>query len=196
MSEPARDTEALTQVLIETPYGSLLLGIDEQRAPLTAANFLAYVDRGFLAQASVYRIVTLDNQAPGSSHPIEVIQWGWPAPDAGLAPPLPPVPHEPTSQTGLRHREGTLSLARNAPGSGGHGFFICHGDQPELDEGGGRNPDLAGFAAFGRLLAGADTMARIMARAEPAEYLQQKMPILNVRRLTQADPVSAAPASA
>lgn len=186
MIEPACDSEALTQVLIDTPYGGILLGIDERRAPLTAANFLAYVDRGFLAQASIYRIVTLDNQAPGSSHPIEIIQWGWTAPDAGFDPPLPPVPHEPTSRTGLRHRDGTLSLARNAPGSGGHGFFICRGDQPELDEGGRRNPDLAGFAAFGRILAGAETISRIMARAERTEYLQLQIPILDVRRLMRA----------
>lgn len=167
----------LTHVRLETEDGTIILGIDEERAPLTAANFLAYVDGGFLDDATIYRIVTLANQAAGTTHPIEVIQFGSPAPHQNRAPPLPPVPHEPTSQTGLRHLDGTLSLARNAPGSGGHGFFICVGPQPELDEGGGRNPDRAGFAAFGKVVSGAEVLRKLAGRAEPTEYMQSPLRI-------------------
>lgn len=186
MTVMMRDYDGLTLVEVETLEGSFQLGIDERRAPLTAANFLAYLDRGFLNEASIYRIVTLANQAPGTKYPIEVVQWGWPAPDAGREPPLPPVPHEPTSATGLRHLDCTLSLARNAPGSGGHGFFICIGDQPELDEGGRRNPDLFGFAAFGKVVAGAEAISRLIANAERTEYLRSPMPILAIRRVPPA----------
>ncbi|KFC69658.1 Peptidyl-prolyl cis-trans isomerase A precursor [Bosea sp. LC85] len=173
---------ALVQVDVETQEGAFLLAIDEARAPLTARNFLAYVDGGLLDNATVYRIVTLANQPPATEHKIEVIQWGWPAPADKREPPLPPVPHEPTSVTGLRHLDGTLSLARLAPGTGGHGFFICVGDQPELDEGGGRNPDRAGFAAFGKVIAGRDTIQRIFAQAELVEYLEKPIRILRARR--------------
>lgn len=175
-------TDGLTLVTLETEDGSLVLGIDEARAPLTAANFLAYVDGGHLATATIYRIVTLANRAPGSVHPIEVIQFGSPGPVEDRVPPLPPVPHEPTSSSGLRHRDGTLSLARNEPGTGGHGFFICIGDQPELDEGGRRNPDGAGFAAFGRVVDGADVLLRLHRRAEATEYMQAPIRIFGIRR--------------
>lgn len=174
--------DALTKVVVETAEGAFVLGIDEQRAPLTAGHFLAYVDRGFLNAASVYRIVTLANQPAETAHKIEVFQWGWPTPGDGREPPLPPVAHEPTSHSGLSHRDGTLSLARKTPGSGGNAYFICIGDQPELDEGGRRNPDGAGFAAFGKVLEGADTVARIFARAEAVEYLRSPIPITRVAR--------------
>lgn len=176
----------LTLVSLETEEGTVVLGIDEERAPLTAANFLAYVDLGFLSDATIYRIVTLANQAAGTVHPIEVIQFGSPSPGEGREPPLPPVPHEPTSMTGLRHIDGTLSLARNATGTGGHGFFICIGAQPELDEGGGRNPDKAGFAAFGKVLSGRDTLRRIFVRAEQTEYMVRPIRIRYAARCIRA----------
>lgn len=165
----------LARIRLETEDGTIILGIDEVRAPLTAANFLAYVDGGHLDDATIYRIVTLANQAAGTLHPIEVIQFGSPAPQENRAPPLPPVPHEPTSQTRLRHLAGTLSLARNAPGSGGHGFFICIGAQSELDEGGGRNPDGAGFAAFGKIVSGTEVLLKLVERAEPTEYMRSPL---------------------
>lgn len=172
----------LTLVTVETEEGSFALGIDEVSAPRTAANFLAYVDGGHLEGATIYRIVTLANQAPETICPIEVIQFGSPGPDEGRLPPLPPVPHEPTSSSGLRHLDGTLSLARNAPGTGGHGFFICIGDQPELDEHGRRNPDGAGFAAFGRVVVGAATVSRLHRLAETTEYMRAPIRILRIRR--------------
>lgn len=172
--------DSLTRVEVRTDMGSFTLGIDVANAPISAANFLAYVDGGHLN--SIYRIVTLQNQPPETVHRIEVIQWGWRAGDASQAQPFPPIPHEPTSSTGLSHVDGTLSMARRDPGSAGPGFFICIGDQPELDEGGGRNPDGAGFAAFGRVLAGHETIRNIFACAVDVEYLPTPIAITGAQR--------------
>lgn len=176
--------ETLTKVKVDTEEGSFVLGIDEKNAPVTAANFLSYVDGGHLtANSSIYRIVTLDNQPADTAHKIVVFQWGWRATDTHPQQPFPPIPHEPTSVTGLRHVEGTLSMARREPGSAGPGFFICGGDYPELDFGGRRNPDGQGFAAFGRLLEGRDTVDRIFARAQDVEYLTIPLAVHRVERL-------------
>lgn len=176
-------TPILTRVKVRTSLGDFTLGIDEINAPISAAGFLAYVDGGHLSDCSAYRIVTLNNQAPDVAHRIEVIQWGWRPRDPWETPPLPFIPHEPTSRTGLRHLEGTLSMARRAVGTAGPAFFICIGDQPELDEGGRRNPDGAGFAAFGCVLAGQDTIRRIFARAEDVEFLRTPVGITSVERM-------------
>lgn len=177
--------EELTKVKVDTEEGSFILGIDERNAPLTAANFLSYVDGGHLtANSSIYRIVTLANQPAETPHKIVVFQWGWRATEAYPEQPFPPIPHEPTSVTGLRHVEGTLSMARREPGSAGPGFFICGGDYPELDFGGRRNPDEQGFAAFGRVLEGQETIRRIFARAQDVEYLPQPLAVRSVARLS------------
>lgn len=175
--------ETLTKVLVSTEEGEFLLGIDEKNAPITAANFLAYVDGGHLVDSSVYRIVTMQNQPADLEHKIEVVQWGWRPSEDKLEPPFPPIPHEPTSKTGLSHVDGTLSMARWEPGTAGPGFFVCLGDQPELNEGGGRNPDRAGFAAFGRLLDGKDTLLRLFARAEDGDYLTKPMKVHSAVRV-------------
>ncbi|WP_245414061.1 peptidylprolyl isomerase [Nitratireductor sp. StC3] len=112
---------APTRVEVETELGSFTLAVDEANAPISAGNFLAYVDGGHLDGSAVYRIVTMHNQPPETPHKIEVIQWGWRLTD-GTEPPFPPIPHEPTSQTGLRHLDGTLSMTRRA-GHCGAGFL-------------------------------------------------------------------------
>ena len=86
---------------------------------------------------------------------IEVVQGGLTDPSKAL----PPIPHETTGQTGIRHLDGTLSLARTDPGSASGGaFFVTVGDQPSLDFGGARNADGLGFAAFGRVTSGMDVV--------------------------------------
>jgi peptidyl-prolyl cis-trans isomerase A (cyclophilin A) len=146
------------------------------------ANYLAYVDAGHLDGGSVYRIVTPGNQQPGTAHKVEVVQWGMNLPDDQPAP-LPPIRHETTQQTGLRHRDGTVSMARNAPGTATAEFFICIGDQPELDHGGRRNPDGQGFAAFGQVVEGRDVLQALYARAQADPYLKPPITVTRVRRL-------------
>ncbi len=77
---------------------------------------------------------------------------------------LPKIEHETTEQTGILHRDGVISLARSEVGSATGGtFFICIGDQPSLDMGGGRavSGDGQGFAAFGRVIKGMDVVKKI-----------------------------------
>jgi peptidyl-prolyl cis-trans isomerase A (cyclophilin A) len=165
------------QVRLFTDFGAFVVALDAERAPVTANNFLAYVDNGLLDGATVYRIVTDANQPPGVAARIEVVQFGLQSSEARYPTPLPAIEHEPTGRTGLSHRDGTISMARFAVGSASSGFFICIGDQPELDEGGRRNPDGHGFAAFGEVVEGMDVVRAIFGRAEANERLSHPIPI-------------------
>jgi peptidyl-prolyl cis-trans isomerase A (cyclophilin A) len=170
-----------TPVLLETELGSFTVEVDTEHAPITGANFLAYVDGGHLDKALAYRIVTMANQPADKQIKIEVVQWGFRASDENPAP-FPPIAHETTEVTGLRHKNMTISMARFAPGSAGSEFFICIGDQPELDFGGRRNPDGQGFAAFGQVTEGQDTVLKIFGRAEATEVVETPVRFTRVRR--------------
>jgi peptidyl-prolyl cis-trans isomerase A (cyclophilin A) len=143
-------------IVIYTVHGIIELVVNLDQAPLTAGNFLEYVDRRLFDEGQFYRSVAPDNDV--NPVKISVIQGGV----VDNAKVLPPIPHESTRQTGLRHLDGTVSAARGALGSGTAGaFFICIGDQPQLDFGGRRNPDGQGFAAFGRVVGGMDVVHEI-----------------------------------
>lgn len=171
---------ATVRTRAETPLGTFVIEVDPAVAPVTVANYLRYVDGGFLERASVYRIVTLANQAPETPYKIEVVQWGLNLQDDSQAP-FPLIAHETTRQTGLRHLDGTVSMARAAPGTAGTEFFICIGPQPELDFGGRRNPDGQGFAAFGRVVEGMDVVRALHGKAQPKQFIEPTIPI-RVRR--------------
>ena len=179
-----RPTSAAAPILtrVETGLGEFVIAVDAAVAPRTVANYLAYVDGGFLDGGSVYRIVTLANQSPDTRHKIEVVQWGMNLPD-DKAPPFPPIPHESTRETGLRHLDGTVSMARSTPGSAASEFFICVGDQPELDFGGRRNPDGLGFAAFGRVMQGGEVVRALHGQGTEKQFLDQPIAIRSVRRV-------------
>jgi peptidyl-prolyl cis-trans isomerase A (cyclophilin A) len=166
------------RVLMRTELGDILIEIFERRAPLTAANFLAYVDDDLLNSAHFYRVVRLDNQ-PDSEIQIEVIQGGL---GFDAEAPRSPIEHETTEQTGVRHLDGVISMARLEPGSAGSEFFICVGDQPELDFGGKRNPDGQGFAAFGRAVSGMDTVRAIHRQASNGQMLTDPVVITEIVR--------------
>ncbi len=146
------------QVNIQTRLGNITIELYPEQAPVTVANFLRYVTENRFAEACFYRVVRADNQ-PHNQIKIAVIQGGLRADEHPQA--LPSIIHETTAVTGLRHHDGTLSMARNEPGTASSEFFICIGDQPELDFGGQRNPDGQGFAAFGKVIAGMDVAHRI-----------------------------------
>jgi peptidyl-prolyl cis-trans isomerase A (cyclophilin A) len=175
------------RVCVDTVIGQLIVEVFTRRAPQTAANFLKYVDCRYLDSCSIYRIVTPDNQHPPPPVGASVVQWGLHLEQLASRP-FPPVPHEPTSVTGLTHCNGALSLARFAPGTGSSEFFFCIGDQPQLDFGGLRNPDGAGFAAFGQLVSGEDILSEIYARAEEDHLLKRPIRIRAVSRLGGAGP--------
>jgi peptidyl-prolyl cis-trans isomerase A (cyclophilin A) len=160
----------MTNVLFETALGSFTVEVDTENAPLTATNFLAYVDGGHYDRATAYRIVTLANQPPERDPKIEVVQLGI-DPHDDQPEIFPPIAHETTEVTGLRHDDMTVSMARLTPGSATSEIFICIGPQPELDFGGRRNPDGQGFAAFGRVVDGRDTVLAIFGTAQTdSEY--------------------------
>jgi peptidyl-prolyl cis-trans isomerase A (cyclophilin A) len=171
------------RIAFDTRFGRFVVQLFA-KAPVSTANLLARVDEGLFAGASVYRIVSDANQPDTVPARIEVIQFGVPPSDSGAADPLPPIAHETTALTGLRHRDGTLSMARRAPGTAGAGFFICIGDQPELDFGGRRNPDGQGFAAFGQVVDGMDVVRAIHAKAQAtSDHLSDPIPIDAVVRV-------------
>jgi peptidyl-prolyl cis-trans isomerase A (cyclophilin A) len=165
-------------VLIKTEKGDITVEIDLARAPVTAANFLRYVD-GKLYDGSVFhRTVTLVNQ-PKDAIRIEVIQGGLLPDDKSF----PPISHETTSVTGLKHFDGTISMARGTPGSATSSFFFCINAQPELDFGGKRNIDGQGFAAFGRVVKGMDTVRAIHVLPAEGQSLKPPVKIISVRRI-------------
>jgi peptidyl-prolyl cis-trans isomerase A (cyclophilin A) len=166
------------QVLIKTEYGDISVELYADRAPVTVMNFLRYVDSSLFSNSSFYRIVKMDNQ-PHDSVKIEVIQGGrFEDEDNGFA----PVIHEGTNETGIRHLNGVISMARTIPGSATSEFFICIGDQPELDFGGMRNKDGNGFAAFGKVISGMDVVKRIHNLRAPDQYLEKRVKIFGIER--------------
>ena len=150
---------AAQQVQIETEAGSIVIKLDPEKAPGTVANFLRYIKDKRYDGATFYRVVRLDNQAT-SPVKIEVIQGGLGTDSTRM---FPPITQETTQKTGLKHLDGTLSMARGLPNSGASEFFICINAQPELDFGGKRNPDGQGFAAFGQVVSGMDVVRKIQA---------------------------------
>ena len=168
---------AIVFVTIVTTLGSIHVAIDDKHAPKTAANFLWYVRHGAYDGGPFHRTVTThpDNQ-PGKTVKIDVIQasnaHAW---EKRLRP---PVHFEPTSQTGIRHEDGTISMARD-PGldTAQADFFICIGAQPSLDDGGHRSADHRGFAAFGHVVAGMDVVRRIHAAHANGQTLAPPIPI-------------------
>ena len=98
---------------------------------------------------------------------------------------LPPIAHEITEVTGILHKDAIVSMARMGPGTAATDFFICIGDQPELDYGGKRNPDGQGFAAFGKVLEGMDVVRAI--HQQPVDK-QRLAPPIPIHRVALQDP--------
>lgn len=160
------------RVLIQTAMGDIEVELDAKRAPVTTKNFLRYVLEGFYSDGVFFRTVTASNQ-PDDTVKITVIQAR--ADPSREKEVFRPIAIERTCDTGLRHLDGTISMARADPDTATHHFFICVGNQPELDFGGKRNPDGQGFAAFGRVLKGMDVVYKI--HASPSDGQTIKPPI-------------------
>ena len=147
-----RRSSAMVRVRIETSLGSIVVALNTRRAPATAANFLAYVDDGRFDGTSFYR------SARRQADPRFGFVQGGIKTDARRI--LPPFPLETTDKTGLRHLDGTISMARHDdPKSAGGNYFICVGPIPSLDAGKASR----GYAAFGQVVSGMDVVRRILA---------------------------------
>jgi peptidyl-prolyl cis-trans isomerase A (cyclophilin A) len=167
-------------IVIGTTMGEIHAVLDSAKAPITVTNFLRYVDAGLFTGGAFHRTVTPENQ-PGDSVRIEVIQGRArrTQPDSGFA----PIPLERTSVTGLRHVDGVLSMARAGANSATSGFFVTIGAQPSLDEGGHRNLDGQGFAAFGRVTSGMAIVRAIQRSPHTDQTLTPPITITGIRRV-------------
>ncbi len=168
------------QVRIETEVGDILVELSPDKAPITVANFLRYVDGGFYNGGSFYRTVREDNEVR-KDVPIEVIQAGAHPWKENFS--FPPIVLERTSLTGKYHTAGVISMARTSADSATSSFFICVRDLPSLDFGGKRNPDGQGFAAFGKVVQGMDVVKRINAARADGQAIMPPVRILQVARM-------------
>lgn len=189
-------------IRIETPLGTIDADLYPDRAPITVGNFVHYVDTGAYDGGRFHRIVRLDNQS-NTNLRVEMADGGM---DATVAAPLPndaiaieviqggldpakkalqraAIPLERTSQTGLAHRDGTISMARRTVDSAISEFFICINDQPSLDFGGQRNIDGQGFAAFGQVTNGMDVVHAIQTAPSDGQTLDPLIPITSITRV-------------
>ena len=178
MTENAPDTLPPSGLSVVTELGDFVITLYSDQAPLTCAYFASLAKLGELDGSSFFRIVGLDNAKIRADHPIEVVQGGLKIDDTQ---PLPPVDHETTAQTGLSHHRWSVSTAREAPGETYGSFFICMRDELELDYGGKRHPDGEGFAVFGKVTEGQDTISKLFAKREGQEFLLSPPSILHVR---------------
>ena len=148
-------------VLIKTSEGEIKIELYAKKAPISVANFLKYVDEHLYDNGTFFRVVRSDNQL-NNPIKIQVIQGG--VGDEKSKKSYPPIQLETTQKTNIKHKNGTISMARSEPNSATSSFFICIEDQPQLDYGGKRNPDGQGFAAFGKVVNGMDVVKKIQQR--------------------------------
>src|SRR4051812_24018775 len=172
---------AAPRVAIRTGVGTIVVELADKQAPITAKNFLRYVEAGKFDGTTFYRAA----RSP-SAPQFGLIQGGI---DHNMRRAFFAIDHEPTNKTGLKHVDGTLSMARNAPGTAMGDFFICIGAQPSLDAKGA----YPGYAAFGRVVSGMAVVKKILAAptwvgrgsgALKGQHIMKRIPIISARRIS------------
>jgi peptidyl-prolyl cis-trans isomerase A (cyclophilin A) len=151
----AQSSGGQPQVVVRTDHGLIVLMLEFGKAPITVGNFIRYVDSGRYDGSTFYRA-----SRAGGSGTTGLIEGGLQNDPDKL---LPPIAHESTLTTGLRHLDGTISMARYAPGTATADFFICVGPAPYLDADPKASGDNAGYAAFGSVVVGMDVVRAILA---------------------------------
>ena len=188
----AAAAQATTNVVIETELGNVVVALETERAPITAANFLRYADEKRFDGIVFYRVMKLD----WGEQPNGLIQAGTQWDPARI---LPPIAHEPTDVTGVKHVTGAISMARLEPGTATGDFSITVSPQPGLDaDPRAEDPELrAGYAAFGRVVEGMDVVRAIFAApTDPdkgegfmkGQMLAEPVKVIRVRRASQTIP--------
>lgn len=170
------------KVALKTSEGTILVAVDVKRAPITAKNFLAYVDKKNFDGMTFYRA------AKPKGMDIGFIQGGT---RNNYTRQLPRIAHEPTSKTGLTHVSGALSMAREEPGSATGDFFIVVGAQPQMDAKPGASGDNAGYAVFGRVVSGMPVVKKILraktfkggSGAMKGQFIEKPVKIIEARRV-------------
>ena len=172
--------KGVVEIEIKTTEGSIVAELYPEKAPESVKAFLAIVDQGLYKRSYFYRILSDENQ-PSNAPKAELIQGGlWSRTKA--RPELPKIPHETTEQSGLTHSAGTLSLAREEPGSASSEFFITVTDLPGFDFGGENNADGQGYAAFGKVIRGMEVVRKIYRKPESNQYFDPPVMIVDIQR--------------
>jgi peptidyl-prolyl cis-trans isomerase A (cyclophilin A) len=168
------------KIRFDTPKGAFVVELYPDKAPITAGSFLRYVEESRLEGANFYRAIRFAGMPS-----VGLLQGGLNGRGKKM---LPPIAHEPTNKTGLSHKNGAISLAREAPGSATCEFFICLGDMSNgLDAAPGQPGDNAGYAVFGQVVEGLHQSP--ISPTKGAEYgMQGQMldPIVPIAAITRA----------
>ncbi|MBN8807742.1 MAG: peptidylprolyl isomerase [Sphingomonas sp.] len=176
---PTTPAPPLPRVAVETSVGRFVIEADTRRAPVSAGNFLRYVEQKRLDGVTFYRVSKVADH-------FGFVQFGV---DGDFKRMLPPIKHEPTSQTGIKHTDFTLSSPRNAPGTARGEFTIMLGDQPGMDAGSADPADKLGYAAWGHVVEGQDVVLKIFdAPDSPTKTLRGsfkgEVPVAPVKLMT------------
>lgn len=188
LASAAHAQTANPRVVITTAQGTITVELSADKAPVTTANFLKYVDRRLYDGATFYRASKPPGQA---ANDYGTVQGGLQNDPKKV---LPPIAHESTLKTGLRHTDGTISMGRHAPGTAQADWFICIGDMSYLDADpkDSKNP---GFAAFGHVVDGMPVAQAILGMptdpnagigAMKGEMLVKPVRIVSIRRAPPA----------
>ncbi|MEO6079043.1 MAG: peptidylprolyl isomerase [Steroidobacteraceae bacterium] len=179
--QPPQTAPAVVKVVMRTAQGDIHIALETERAPITAGNFLRYVDQKRFDNITFYRAMRLDEAGKYG-----LVQGGLRGDPKRL---YPPIAHEPPAKTGLSHLDGAISMAQGKPGTANADFFIVVGDLVSLD--GKNTAEDPGYAVFGRVIAGMEVVRAIMdlPRSETAgegvmkgQMLSAPLTILTVRR--------------
>ncbi|MDQ4421404.1 peptidylprolyl isomerase [Sphingobium sp. DEHP117] len=180
---------AVVRVALQTSEGAIVLELEKDRAPITTRNFLRYVDERRYDGQTFYRAVNIAENFGLIQAGVRVMKPGQKI--------IPPIAHEPTTQTGLSHQTGTVSMAHRALGTAQSDFFIVVGDMSSLDAQPSKPGDNQGFAAFGRVVEGMDVVMKILSGPiNPALGAKDGMPgqmLANPIRITSARRVETTP---
>jgi peptidyl-prolyl cis-trans isomerase A (cyclophilin A) len=175
--EQPQQPASTVDVLLHTQIGDIRIAVETTRAPITAANFLRYVDLKRFDGITIYRAVKI-----GEEGKYGLVQGGLRG-NPKLA--FPPIAHEAPATTGLSHLNGAVSMAREAPGSATADFFFVVGDLVTLDGVAGGD---AGYAVFGHVTQGMDVVRSVLelprSDQAPDPVMQGQMLAIPVKVLT------------
>lgn len=171
---PAQSTQKEQQpmVHVQTSLGDIVIELDAEKAPISAKNFLEYVDSGYYNGTIFHRVID------GF-----MIQGGGFDSDFKQKTPRAPIKNE--GKNGLKNDRGTIAMARTSdPNSATAQFFINVADNGGLDH---PRPDGHGYAVFGKVTKGMDVVDKIKGVATTSRAGHQNVPsktveILSIKR--------------
>lgn len=174
----ARKNNGDNHVVIDTEYGDIEVELFAEKAPKTVAAFLKNVDAGIYKGGSFYRV--LKNEDLPKEYNQGVIQGGIFQSKPGTGTTF--IEHESPRQTGISHKDGTISMARTKPGTASSEFFICIGDQPQFDSSSRGQSDGLGYAAFGKVVDGMQIVREIQNKKSTGESFNSPIKINSIKR--------------